>query len=403
MHQRLPRVFGRRGSLLRPGVLLGVVALAGCGDSGTGASGGSGGQGGQGGAGAGVPLVEVDGCEGTTLFEAPADTGEPGPWKVGARTLTLGDLVVEAWYPAAPGSSGEVVKYDVRDYLPESEMGKIADADAPLQTCACERDLPVDADRGPYPVIVFVHGTAGFRSQSLEITAHWASRGFVVLAADHPGLYLTDLLAMFCGGTPGERDLDADLAMIVDAVNTGVGLGDLADVVDASRIGMSGHSAGGGAIEAQGDVASVLVPMAAGGFEMGSTLQSGLVLGGVEDTVVDYENQVMGYEAAPSPKRLAGISPAGHLVFSSLCHIENDAGEDLVSVAQEAGVCGLSLAGALFDCSESYVSKDLGHRIVNDVSTAVFEETLHCNADRTAWITGLPGRFPEVSELREEL
>ena len=119
--------------------------------------------------------------------------------------------------------------------------------------------------------------------------------------------------------------------------------------------------------------------------------------------MVDYENQVMGYEAAPSPKRLAGISPAGHLVFSSLCHIENDAGEDLVSVAQEAGVCGLSLAGALFDCSESYVSKDLGHRIVNDVSTAVFEETLHCNADRTAWITGLPGRFPEVSELREEL
>ena len=26
---------------------------------------------------------------------------------------------------------------------------------------------------------MFVHGTAGFRSQSLEIVTHWASRGFV--------------------------------------------------------------------------------------------------------------------------------------------------------------------------------------------------------------------------------
>ncbi len=349
-----------------------------------------------------APLVETAGCEGTTLFEAPADTGEPGPWKVGARTLTLGDLTVEAWYPAAPGSAGEVVQYDIRDYLPESEKAKIADADAPLQTCACERDLPVDAERGPFPVIVFVHGTAGFRAQSLELTTHWASRGFVVLAADHPGLYIQDLLAMFCGGTPGERDLDGDLAMIVDAVKTGVGLGDLTTIVDSSRIGMSGHSAGGAAIAGQGDVASVLVPMAAGGYEAGTVVTNGLVLGAVEDTVVDYENQVMGYEAAPSPKRFVGLSPAGHLVFSSLCHIVNDAGQDLVTVAQAADVCGLSLAGALFDCSVNYVSKDVGHRIVNDATTAVFEETLHCNADRAAWISGIAERFEAVAALRED-
>jgi len=369
----------------RAGAVLGAISalLIGCGDT-------------------AAPLVETVGCEGTTLFESPADTGAPGPWKVGARTLTLGGLTVEAWYPAVPGSSGEVVQYDVRDYLPESERIKIADADAALQTCACERDLPVDSERGPFPVIVFVHGTAGFRAQSLEITTHWASRGFVVLAADHPGLNLRDLLATFCGGMSGERDLDADLAVIVDAVRTGVGLGDLATVVDSTRIGMSGHSAGGAAISGQGDVASVLVPMAAGGYEAGTAVTSGLVLGAVEDTVVDYEEQVMGYEAAPSPKRFVGLSPAGHLVFSSLCHIENDAGQDIVTIAQNADVCGLSLAGALFDCSDGYVSKDLGHRIVNDATTAVFEETLHCNADRAAWLSGISGRFEAVSELRED-
>lgn len=163
---------GRSRLPVREGALVGALVallLVGCGDS-------------------SPPLVEVEGCEGTTLYEAPSDTSKPGPWKVGARTLALGDLVVEAWYPAEPGSTGEVVKYDIRDYLPASEKAKIPDDVAPLQTCDCERDLPVDAERGPFPVIIFVHGTAGFRSQSLELTTHWASRGFVVLAADHPGL-----------------------------------------------------------------------------------------------------------------------------------------------------------------------------------------------------------------------
>ena len=45
-----------------------------------------------------------------------------------------------------------------------------------------------------FPVIVFVHGTAGWRSQSLSLVSHWASRGFVVVAADYPGICLHDLL-----------------------------------------------------------------------------------------------------------------------------------------------------------------------------------------------------------------
>ena len=60
------------------------------------------------------------------------------------------------------------------------------------------------------PPVVFVHGTAGFRSQSLEIVTHWASRGFVVIAADHPGLYLGDLIRSVCGQDAPTADVPAE-------------------------------------------------------------------------------------------------------------------------------------------------------------------------------------------------
>ena len=85
--------------------------------------------------------------------------------------------------------------YDLREHLPKSEQGKISDSKNPWQACSCYRDLPIDEGHGPYPVLVFVHGTAGFRTQSLSQLTHLASRGFVVLAADHPGLMLADILA----------------------------------------------------------------------------------------------------------------------------------------------------------------------------------------------------------------
>src|SRR5690606_28553268 len=115
-----------------------------------------------------------------------------------------------------------------------------------------------------------VHGTAGFRSQSLELVEHWASRGFVVLAADHPGLWLKDLLGSVCGAPMVPQDLGGDLGRMVAAVQAPAGeLEFLAGHVDAGRIGMAGHSAGGNAIAGSGSVAQVLIPMAAGGVKAG--------------------------------------------------------------------------------------------------------------------------------------
>ena len=346
----------------------------------------------------------LTGCDGDRLLENPTDTSAPGPSEVGVKTVTISGLTAEVWYPAAPGSTAGVapVDYDVRQWLPPSEDGKISDAKAPHQSCNCFRDVGLDEAHGPYPVVIFVHGTAGFRTQSLELMTHWASRGFVVIAADHPGLDLTDLIASICGGGATPQDLEGDLGKLVAAVGAPADdLAFLAGHVDPTRLAMTGHSAGGEAVADQGSVAEVVIPMAAGGVSAGAALRSKLVLGAKEDKVVPFENQASGYDASPSPKRLVALSPAGHLAFSNLCGIQNADGEDIVTIGMNADVCGLSLAGALFDCDPSYVSEAVGTAIVEDASSAVLEETLQCSPERAAWLDAIQTRHPEVAELEQ--
>lgn len=353
------------------------------------------------------PTEELLGsCDGVTLPPRPADTAARGPWAVGARTVQLDGLTVEVWYPAEPGSEAGVdpVVYDIRLALPESEQGKIPDSDNPWQPCDCYRDLPIDGASGPYPVVMFVHGTAGFRTQSLEHMTHWASRGFVVMAADHPGLWLADLLGSICGAGMVPRDLEGDLATMLSAVRGELGgLEDLGDRLDADRIGTAGHSAGGGAVSTTGDFSQVIIPMAAGGVEAGSALQSSLILGAVSDSVVAYGSQLDGYDATPARKRLVGIANTGHLAFSGMCSLANEAGEDLLTIANNYDVCGVGFAGALFQCDDSFLPDPEAWEITNFASSAVLEETLHCEPAAVDQLALIQGRYPVVLDFFEEL
>lgn len=118
-------------------------------------------------------------------------------------------------------------------------------------------------------MVVFVHGTAAFRHQSLHQTVHWASRGFVVVAADHHGLKLGDILAPFTNNRDDRpersRDLEADLDAIFAALTEPSGeLAFLSGRVDTERMAVAGHSAGGNAAaEAAGrEGVQLVIPMA---------------------------------------------------------------------------------------------------------------------------------------------
>ena len=188
----------------------------------------------------------------------PDAPGERGPWPVGVRTALLplgnGHAPVEIWYPAKRGTetgkNQEV--YDYIKWLPPEAQAEVPSADKPVPViCNCYRELPIDTAHGPFPAVVYVHNLGAARIASIGIVSHWASRGFVVVALDHPKQHLQDLLAYASIGTctasgvtedlNRDRDVPAELAML--RAPTG-DFAFLSGAIDAARMAVVGHSEG---------------------------------------------------------------------------------------------------------------------------------------------------------------
>ena len=348
-----------------------------------------------------TPGSEVDGCDGASLLAGSADLSARGPWGVGARTVTVGGLTAEVWYPAplAMTQSAPKVRYDIRQQLPASEAAKIPDEDNPWQTCDCVRDAPLDVGHGPYPAIIFVHGTASFRHQSLAIVTHWASRGFVVIAADHPGLKLGDLLGMACGMPAVQQNLQADIDAELAALASPSGeLAFLAGRIDATRIAMAGHSAGANAAAEAGAKPNVQVVVSLAGNRRADApqLRKNLFLAGLSDTVVSPGQSRTAWNASTTPRSFVSLTGAGHLAFSDLCDTKNTAGQDLLAIAEAKQVCGANLAGFLFDCDPARLEGQKGWDIINHASTASLEAILQCKAATDA--ASIKSAYPDVGE-----
>jgi dienelactone hydrolase len=390
---------------------------------------GSGGLAGTGGAGGSTDVDSGRGCDATTLLPVPLDVGVRGPWAVGVRTVTIGRLTVEVIYPAEPGSTDGLPEatYDVRDWLPPQEQSKVPDANSPAVGPIggnLFRDVPIDAQHGPYPVVVFIHGTASFRIASGTVNVHWASRGFVVVAADYPGLFLTDQLNAACGYTQtGAQDIPGDVNAQLSALQNPSGeLGFLGGHIDMTRLAISGHSQGACVSATLTSIPNVktVIPMSGSNPTTAATgLQSILYVSGINDTVIGYSAPLIGnvvcplgstfttgaYQASPGPpnvtKRLAGIAGGGHLVPTDLCQT-NQLGRNAVQEAQADGVCGVNTAviiglPALFDCGT--IDMASGLHAVSYASTAALEETLLCK-DRSAQFASLQANVPAITDFQ---
>lgn len=344
---------------------------------------------------AGAKTTEVTGCAGSKLLalqEAPGlDDADlmHGPWAVGARTLTIDGLTVEVWYPAAAGSADGVVakRYDLRQWLPKAEQSKIPDAEAPALDCDCHPDLPPDTAHGPYPAVVFIHGTAGFRAQSMAICTAWASHGFVVVAADHPKIVLQDALALNLGA-----DQPGDARRLLDALRKkDAALGPLAAILDPQRFGVSGHSAGGmatGSLGAEAGV-QVAIPMAARGVDPAGPATATVVLGGIDDGTVKWSATVEGYEKTVGSKWLVGLQGAGHLAFSDLCRFGADKG-GLFGIAKTYGITMPPGTEPLFEklasdgCGAGQMAPARSARLSVAASLPVLRQVLHCQQGAAA-------------------
>jgi predicted dienelactone hydrolase len=174
---------------------------------------------------------------------AVPDPAAPGPYLVGAtrRTLTRAssttglprELDVVIWYPATTAAA----------------------AVSPDPVVLGALDVPPERAGGPYPVIMYSPGIGGVATNSSFLNAHLASHGFVAIALSNPGTTPAPCPVSPCAGNPASLDWrnesyanrPDDVWFTLDQALAWSGGGDplLAALLDPSRLGMIGWSAGG--------------------------------------------------------------------------------------------------------------------------------------------------------------
>ena len=210
------------------------------------------------------------------------------------------DAVV--WYPTTPGA------------------GPIEDGSRAV------RDAPLDLSGGPYPVIMFSHGSCGFERQSLFLTPWLATHGFIVVATPHPGNTLFEFPT--CGTGPAQvasaQERPRDIIFALDWI---LAAGEdphspFHGAVDGTRIAMTGHSFGGLTTyltTALDDRFTVAVPMAPATGPNSALHIPSLTMYGTIDSVVSNPGIFAAFGRSDAPKRLVGIEDAGHYAFSDGC------------------------------------------------------------------------------------
>jgi dienelactone hydrolase len=270
-----------------------------------------------------------------------------GPYPVGVTTLRIGDRDVEVWYPstrsATKGQHKDV--YEIADWLPQGlqDLLERQNVEAPFTTDAY-RDV-AGSRKGPFPLVLFSHGFAGWRDQSTFLTTHIASWGFVVASPD----FLERGLGAQLGApvaTPRTEDDVLDATVTAVRAASEARRGPLHGTVRKGRIAITGHSAGGRTAVVYGAQPQVAtyIPLAGAVFGRGTTPppappdKPSLYLTGADDGIVAVDQIRQYYATVPAPKRLVIVHGAGHLnAMSDICEIGKGGG-GVVAVAREAGL-----------------------------------------------------------------
>ncbi len=323
---------------------------------------------------------------------------EPGDHAVGRRTITLVDeardgreLTVDIWYPADEGAAA-AAPLSVYSFIPGVEFtAEFAAA-----------DVPVD-DAGPFPFVVYSHGSGGQRFVASDNAELLASHGFVVAAPDHAGNTAFD--AFLGTEAPDEQiavDRPADTAFVITELLAESAATDtpLAGAIDPERIGIYGHSFGGytalTAVSGVGDVppddrivAVVGQAPATRGItdaELEAVDVPTLLLSGTEDeTTPIATNTERPWELVSGrPLIRVDIVDGGHQSFADVCEYQQIAAElpddlqALKDVIDDYAVEG---------CTPELIDIDTAHQIIDTYTVAFLQRYVAGDTEAEAWLT----------------
>jgi len=188
------------------------------------------------------------------------DTSRPDPWVAGVNAR---ELMVSLWYPAVP-AGGRRARYMTPA---ESELqltsrgitGVPPDALSTVQTNAVSDAGPAGRPRS-LPLVVLSPGFTNSRSTLTALAEDLASHGYVVAGIDHtyeshatafPDGRVTTCLARETPRRDRKEEVAAgraaDVCFVLDELTGAHPAWPGAGLIDPSRMGMAGHSAGGAA------------------------------------------------------------------------------------------------------------------------------------------------------------
>jgi len=315
---------------------------------------------------------------GTTCAGGPPD--QLGPHAVGRVSFSVVDparddrtLVVDVWYPAIDEGTLPFSVYDLLVASIESDLAL---------------DGPPIAD-GSFPLLVFSHGNAGIRFQSIFLQEHLASHGFIVVAPDHAGNTAAD--AIVPNPPPfTTKDRPLDISFVIDEMLAldAAPADAFYDHVDETRIGVLGHSFGGFTTLAMAsgfeDVpaderVSALMPIspAVGGLSDEVLAQVDVptfVLGGTSDTVTPVDpNSVRAFEqTSGSPRWRVDIHAAGHNSFTEICLFY----DVLADAGLPAPILEILLGNVDQGCGPDLIPIEEAQRITRLYATSFFKTKL---------------------------
>jgi dienelactone hydrolase len=264
------------------------------------------------------------------------DPAAPGPYAVGLRHMTFERATDEAqprkldswiWYPADGSPTASAVD-----------------------------DAPPAPTGGPFPLVIFSHGSNGRPEYQRYFTEHLASWGYVVVAPPHPGNTTDDCgtcdVAAVLASAP-QRPVDVRFVIGEMKKLHEDPSSDLGAITDTEHVAVAGHSFGGwtSIFMARDDGVDAVIAMAPGAPQtlLGHASKISipvLVFDSGKDTVVDPAGVQQLGDAIPQSTPLTFVTfPTGtHLTYIDRC----------------------------FDCLGA-MPQERGHELTNRYATAFLE------------------------------
>lgn len=224
------------------------------------------------------------------LLPVPAIPSPGGPYEVGTRIYELTDesrrelysggdearrFQIQVWYPSEADSTGERAPWMANADIYATAISEYLDLPTffldhlKLVKVPAYQNANVAADKS-FPVVLFSHGWNGFNAQNTSQALHLASHGYVVVGVQHTygavvtvffedGTIAKNNPSALPSGTPDDKYEAAarklasqwagDLGFALDFLD---GQNENAESpfyrsLDLSRVGVYGHSTGGGA------------------------------------------------------------------------------------------------------------------------------------------------------------